>query len=154
MFEHTQDTTNPPKPADQYLGFDLKAYQSHSLYSVNDTVLMGGNRYSYAMTFYSEWGWGNPKELEFCSFNLDKKYTTLKGIYGHVDGAPNRNLTLKICYDDKIEILDMKYDDFAESFEIDITDVKVLRIVGLNIGNESKYALAEVKLIGYQEDKR
>lgn len=137
----------------QYFGFDLKAYQWYTYggdrFYPQDIISMGGKKYTYGLVFETDnYGLGNHKN--YASFNLEKQYSLLKGVYGHVDDSADYSRTFEIYGDDKLlKIIEVNSNLFGESFEIDVSNIKQLKIEMqfVHTFNRAKYALAEVELI-------
>lgn len=157
------ETIAPPTPSVDiepvlegvYLGFDLQAYQYSSEnwgwkpYETKNSVLMGGNKYYKAMIFQGHSA--SPfAGTSSASFNLDGKYSKIQGRYGHVDGSADIAETITIYGDDICMLeIEAKPTDFGVYFEINVTDVHVLRIdVPFSAySSDTFYALAEMELV-------
>jgi hypothetical protein len=130
--------TSKPKPLELYLGFDLKPYETvdrglgtGAEYSTRPTVKMGGKTYSNAIIL-SDFRGLFIGHVTYAAFNLEGKYRSMRGYYGHVDGASNNSFTMQfICDGKSAKEITMQYRDFGVPFEeIDLTDVQVLELYG------------------------
>jgi len=138
-------TTSAPIIVDNrvLLGRDLAAIQSNR-YALQADVSLGGKQYQNALVFEGHWN-----EVSYANFNLDRQYTAITGTFGHVDETAEGDVTMNIYGDGKlIKSIDLKPNMFAETFAVDVTDVRLLKFEAPKIENGSgtKYAFTDMEL--------
>lgn len=110
-----------------YLGSDLKAYSNgtgYCEYSQDNagSLLMGGKEYYYGFAM------GTASSIAYAHFNLDKKYNTLSGLVGSIDGT-NKDMDYFIYGDDKLLLkIDVKAAELPKTFKTSVKGVSHLKI--------------------------
>jgi hypothetical protein len=115
----------------QYIGTDLKAYQSGNYreYSLNETgdyFVMAGVKYYYGCRWNStinNWAGG------YSIYNLNGQYRTITGVLGHIDGTEMRPAKLQIFYDGVLNReIELTGDMIPKEITLDVRGVKQLKI--------------------------
>ena len=139
------DTPAPaPSTQKQYLGFDLKAYQSgYRQVEFESTINMGGNVFGNAITLRPLFI-ARPATADF---NLNGDYTSISGFVGKVDGSKDVDATLNIYGDGKLIISrDLRPNMFGDSISFNVTGVKQLKLE-VTASEDTIYAVADMELI-------
>ena len=141
-----EEVAKPPYDSQQqnsykgHLGFDVPSYQSNSYVKPVESVLMGGKEFRYGIRCYGT-------NTDTASYNLNKSYKRISGVYGHVDGTKDNPATLKFYGDGNlVKEIEMKSNDFGINFDVDVTDVSQLTIEFTRT-DSCDYAIAEVVLM-------
>ena len=124
----------------QALVKEVPPYDTDFLVDLKDNVMMGGTIYYDAITFDQI----NSVSSRASFHNLNKSYTKVSGCAGKIDGAFSTEATLRFFGDGKlIEAFQIKGDEMAKQFEVNVSGVTQLKIEFIGIGlSSSNYALS------------
>ena len=148
----TSETANNDELAEgEFMLNVVPAYQSgnYKEYKSNlgsaDSFSMAGKKYVDGCVWASNSSLFN--EDGYALYTLDKNYTSITGILGHVDGTSMSAATLFIFFDGKLhEEIGLTGDMIAQEFSIDVADVNQLKLVVEWRSGPSSYGYGDIKL--------
>ena len=118
--KQVEDAT-PTYLLDVYTPYESNGYKE---YVNGETVSMGGKTYTNGFTL------GGDYYDEYAIFNVDKQYTSVNFLIGHIDGTDLNNVTVKIYCDGVLKTeLTINADALPQKLTVDITGVSQLKIV-------------------------
>ena len=85
-------------------------------------MLMGGEKY------YNGFQLGDSFTNTYAIFNLNARYSKIKGIIGHIDDSGDADKIVDIFADNiLIDTIEIKYQDLPKDFDIDVTGINQLK---------------------------
>jgi hypothetical protein len=122
------------------LGTDVKAGDNKN-FKPMPTVSLGGVTQYNALVFTEKYN-----APSYASFNLNDQYTTVSGLYGHVDGTNEYEAVMDVYGDEKLlQSFDLRDNIFSELMELNVEGVEVLKFEMLDVdGADAQYAFCNM----------